>query len=305
MTSHEVLAFDVPPRRPATLWASIKGYPEWLVRAAVAATENGPTIIELCVRPRASTKFDDGTSDEPASPQDMRVDANSVPAGGVLARLVRAINAGELLDLARGHGAATAIQAQAALHYLPAPLAVTVVNAGEHPVFMPRQSGAGNYVPTTMTLRGVVPGRTVRAVYGQEVSSVAPDLVALGQETDRPGRRGYGIDYYLDWSVRYDDLVSMGVRSPIAVLAEEEFARYGGDIEKIKIRVRDTIQDAGDRHGLLTSSPRGLARRRLTDKARKLLAERNKMAEAAAVLEKAAASRTGKGSTRPRKEGKQ
>ena len=83
----------------------------------------------------------------------------------------------------------------------------------------------------------------------------------------RPGRKGHGIDFYLDWAVRYAEKIHAGVRHPNAVLARET----GMDPNA----VRDINTDARRRYGLLTEPPgRGRAGGQLTEKALALLAER-------------------------------
>lgn len=79
----------------------------------------------------------------------------------------------------------------------------------------------------------------------------------------RPGRKGHRIDHYLLWADRNAATVASGVRNPIAVLAVE----YGEN----RNYVRDTINDARHRHGLLTDPGQGRAGGRLTNKARQLL----------------------------------
>jgi hypothetical protein len=73
------------------LKASINGYPEWQVWAYVILTPGGTASLgELRLLPRG---FSDDGEEHPL--------AAEVPLGGIPARLVRAINAGELLSLAQ------------------------------------------------------------------------------------------------------------------------------------------------------------------------------------------------------------
>jgi len=84
----------------------------------------------------------------------------------------------------------------------------------------------------------------------------------------RPGRKGHGIDHYLLWASRYATSVASGARRPIAALAAE----HGED----RNYVRDTINDARHRHGLLTDPGQGRAGGELTTKARQLMWERQR-----------------------------
>lgn len=89
---------------------------------------------------------------------------------------------------------------------------------------------------------------------------------ALGRTTRRRhGREGHGIDYYLKWAVWYVDKVASGCRKPIAELAREH--------QESVTFVRDTVDDARKRHGLLSAQP-GRPGGDLTEKAKALLEER-------------------------------
>lgn len=79
MGNHQAVLFRPGPGGSATLKATVVGYPDWFVQVEVVATDAGPAIRDLQVRP---------------------VDASATPAGGLPARLIRKVNPGELLDLA-------------------------------------------------------------------------------------------------------------------------------------------------------------------------------------------------------------
>jgi hypothetical protein len=82
----------------------------------------------------------------------------------------------------------------------------------------------------------------------------------------RPGRAGNGIDHYLMWAVWYDAKVAAGVRH-----VNKELAKEHGRTPQY---VRDTTTDARRRYGLLTKPGQGRAGGRLTEKALRLLEER-------------------------------
>lgn len=90
-------------------------------------------------------------------------------------------------------------------------------------------------------------------------------------ERRRPGRKGNGVEHYLDWAVLYNDKVQAGSRKPIVDLARQTNWSV--------TTVRDTIANARSKYGLLTSSGQGRAGGELTPVARRLLAERKSAKE--------------------------
>jgi hypothetical protein len=104
-----------------------------------------------------------------------------------------------------------------------------------------------------------------------EDSAVLMELAADTRQTTppktRPGRKGHGIDYHLDWAADYHEKVNIArVKNPIAELAREK--------GMTATAVRDTIA-AVRRYGLLTKPPgRGRAGGELTTRALAMLAER-------------------------------
>lgn len=95
MAAHETISTSIGIGHPTGeealhLVASIKGYPGWEVAADVVLTVGGTAALGMLrIRPRGYPEDEDVPT------------AQDVPAGGIPARLVRAINAGELLDLAQ------------------------------------------------------------------------------------------------------------------------------------------------------------------------------------------------------------
>ena len=93
MPAHEIIKSTTGINRETgetygSLVASIRGYPDWEVAVIVVLTADGTVALgDLHIRPRGFPEDDDHPS------------AADVPSGGIPARLVRAINAGELLDL--------------------------------------------------------------------------------------------------------------------------------------------------------------------------------------------------------------
>ena len=145
-------------------------------------------------------------------------DANT--AGGIPTRMLRKVNVGELLDMARNYS-------------------VGIIDT------------AAQVEPLWTGLRRQVP--------------VATDLARAGA---RPGRRGHGIEHYLLWADRYVQKIEAGSKRPVADLAEEHLEALGGDLEKAKIFVRDTVKDARNRHGLVTKPGQGRYGGQLTEKAK-------------------------------------
>jgi hypothetical protein len=120
--------------------------------------------------------------------------------------------------------------------------------------------------PSDRALPPAMPTRLTGKIDLRELVSLADQCAANEHHRKhvRPGRKGHGIDHYLLWAGRYATTVASGVRHPIAALAAE----YGED----RHYVRDTINDARHRHGLLTDPGQGRAGGELTTKARQLTA---------------------------------
>lgn len=180
-----------------------------------------------------------GQTNEPEPGSGWSEIAEDVPAGGIPSRLLRAINAGQLAELAQREASE---------------------RAGSLDGVAGRFETAG---------RGDLAGH-----YRDELKE---SLGLIGAPAQRVGRRGNGIDHYLVWADRYARKTSMGVPRPIKALAADHAAEIGG--AKNVTFVRDTITDARRRYGLLTSAGRGRAGGQLTEKARRLLAERAKLEE--------------------------
>ncbi len=157
-------------------------------------------------------------------------DPADVPKGGMPARLVRAINVGELLDLATAEAKRRGTD-----------------GAGQSAIFRTSDPSFAAYL----------------------AEAAKADLKAAKKLAGRKtGRRGLGIDHYLLWAVRYAERVAEpgGKRRPYHDLSEQH---------RVTVRyVRDTVQDAKIRYGLLTKPGQGKAGGQLTEKALQLLAER-------------------------------
>lgn len=98
MARHQVLRFLAQPGEGPTLWATIDGYPNWLVRAEIAVVDGAPCIADLRVHARNPSKK---AGFQAAMPDWTPDDIPPAPPGGIPTRLLRAINAGGLLDLAQ------------------------------------------------------------------------------------------------------------------------------------------------------------------------------------------------------------
>ena len=107
--------------------------------------------------------------------------AADVPAGGIPTRLIRAINIGQLLELAQERAAAES-EYQAGV-------------AGRLSKKCPESA--------------------------EFARRLADHSEAITGPRKRPGKRGNGIEHYLRWAVRYDEKVRAGVRFPIKALADE------------------------------------------------------------------------------------
>jgi hypothetical protein len=120
--------------------------------------------------------------------------------------------------------------------------------------------------PSDRALPPAMPTGLTAKIDLRELVSLADQCAASKHHRNhaRPGRKGHGIDHYLLWAGRYATTVASGVRQPIAALAAE----YGED----RNYIRDTVNDARHRHGLLTDPGQGCAGGQLTNKARQLMA---------------------------------
>lgn len=232
--SHEVIEFtpggghlsytggDGGPDAPAVLIASIAGYPDWVVEATFRGSAE---VAELRVYPKGAT-FTARARARGA----LLAPSSGTPAGGVPTRLLRQINVGELVDLARRKSAEM----------------------------------AGALTPSTNA------DPEVRAYFKR----VARSSRTVAAAPRRPGKQGYDIEHYLIWATRYAEKVQAGSRSPIADLAKQHLKALGGDPDKARVWVRDTIRDARSRHKLLTDPGQGRAGGDLTPKAIELLTEK-------------------------------
>ena len=239
MANHEVIHFELVSPGGVRLIATIRGFPAWLVRAHVVAIDGLATLAELTVYPMARADLEawqdlDRVSDPELGPtrpellaqvvptprgESWSGDVQDVPSGGIVARVIRTINVGELIVQARRCAAEDASR--------------SADGALRSPRLAPR-----------MAIRAAQADHLVRSA-------------------TRTGRRGNGVDHYLEWACSYAALTHAGELHPIARLAKEtgESVTY----------VRDTITDARRRYGLLTSAGRGRAGGHLTDKAFALL----------------------------------
>jgi hypothetical protein len=232
------------------LLATIEGYPGWVVGVDLLETDGGPAITELHVFPFQEQLAQeseggmqhrwrrlDGTWTPPKwAPLEetgrMRWshDPADLPAGvGISARLIRSINTGELLALARQCAQEEHAKASAQAELL------------------------ADRIPE----------------WSEYLRKVAAASEALAGASKRTGRRGNGIDHYLQWAVRYAEKVRDGERHPNVALAAE-----WADSGVTRTYVRDTITDARRRYGLLTKPGQGLAGGDLTEKAILLLSTR-------------------------------
>ncbi len=246
MPSHKLIDSRIDKNK-MTVWASIDGFPGWVVSVAIVSTPVGPVAADLSVypwEPKVTWRREAGAVvvNNPSPARDHRGwsgRVGDVPQYGLTARLLRRVNVGELVGLA---------QRQAHRHAsvrIPA-------------------------LPSSVQVHILDP-----ALAGRDWKDILEDALAPGRaiarrlsvSRERPGRKGNGIDHYLDWAGRFVLKVEQGSRQPIAELAREhgESPNY----------VRDTISDARHRHGLLTRPGRGRVGGQLTDKAVKLLAQRS------------------------------
>ena len=224
MPVHEILNAAIPRPNEVRLWCSIQDFPDWVADATVMVGKFGPSVAELHLYPKTPEVGRDGTWSQ---------DPNDLPRVSLPSRLLRQVNAGELLDLAQKWAREI---------------------AGD----MTRQD------------------RTNATRLAEADSDFADYLArmdragAVARPAQRQGRRGNGIDHYLTWAVRYADAVAAGERHVHEYLSE-----------KYAVSVRystDVVQDARRRYGLLTSGGQGRAGGILTEKALKLIRERNEEA---------------------------
>jgi hypothetical protein len=196
IAKHEKLDFSPDGR---WLVATIEGYPDWVVRVSLLETDSGPAIAELQVRPwqqhyaqkskkgwqRYWVRRDGTTTPIKSAPLaeagDWSGEPSDLPPGGIPARLIRSINAGELLSLVRRC-------------------------ARDEQLTM--NEGADR----------VSERDPAWAAYMRDIAAASETLTG---EPKRRGRLGNGIDHYLTWAVRYSEKVSAGETHPIAALASE------------------------------------------------------------------------------------
>jgi hypothetical protein len=228
----------------------LKRHPGWAIDATIMAGVTGLVIAELHVVPRQELKVGPlgsrtgwSTGDFHEPPPGREVVWSGLPAdvppGGVPARLIRALNPGQLVAIARekARGEAATYSERA------------VANVGDA------------YDPLLSTYL--------------HYSAIAAGDLAETAPARRPGRHGHGIDHYLKWAARYVEKVDAGSRSPVSDLARE----FGDSEGINRQYVRDTINDARHRHHLLTNPGQGRVGGQLTEKALGLLAERAQTTE--------------------------
>ena len=176
----------------AHLFVAVEGYPGWAVEAVVMRTDSGPVLTDLSVWPWQVTVAgpEPGTSQmggrvfaqgEPHPESGWSELAEDVPPGGIPARLIRSINAGQLVALAQKQANAAA-----------------VVEADRADRFAASRPDLARYLRATSVASTSITGPVKRS-----------------------GRRGNGIDHYLTWAVRYADKIEAGVAHPNKVLAKE------------------------------------------------------------------------------------
>jgi hypothetical protein len=219
VTNHELIDWSAQggPARVRIL-ASIAGRAEWAIEALVLITDEGPGVAELKIRPRGSHA------------------GGGIPSGGITTRLMREINVGELIDLARDC-VRSRVAAILAVADDPSPGLGTTTAFDDQ---------------VAATLRGQ-----------------AKAVGALTGERKRPGKRGNGIDHYLKWASLYAGKVAVGVRNPNVVLADE----FGVTPEYVRDTVTDARRRYGL---LTLSPGRGRAGGTLSPKALALIAEQGK-----------------------------
>jgi hypothetical protein len=203
--------------------ASIADRPGWDVEVLVLLTENGPSVRELKVRPHNGP---DGTQ--------WQTQGWEMPEGGISTRLIRDINVGELIDIARDCARAEEDKIKAV---------------------------AGNPAPDL----DLDPGFRKELAAG--LHEQAKMMRALSREKKRTGPRGNGIDHYLKWACLYAQKVAAGVRNPNAELARES----GNTPEYVRDTITDARRRY---ELLTASPGRGRAGGTLTPKALDLIARR-------------------------------
>ena len=164
----------------------LERFPQWTVEATVTESNVGPVVAEIRIRRRLLSREPsrggrvqetDRTGIHPASlaQREWAADA-SVPA-----RLLRAINPGELLDIARRFADG--------------------IPSKENPQGGSTGAPQGDF-----------------ATLLRDLSSPAGPR---NSASTRPGRRGNPIEHYLQWAIRYVQRVEGGSRTPITDLAHE------------------------------------------------------------------------------------
>lgn len=225
------------------LTVQVDGYPGWVLEVVVMPTPTGLAVTDLSVIPYQLTYQgpDEGSlkmgsriirKGERWPESSWSELGEDVPPGGIPTRLMRAINMGQLVALARKHLAADgAFKAGAAKRL------------GE------RNSDLADQF---------------RTMAQESVSLSAVDPVK------RSGRRGNGIDHYLRWAMLYDEKIRAGVTHPNKELAEEhhETPTYVRDTITDARRRYKFLTDAGQGRagGLLTEKALALIAERRNSK---------------------------------------
>jgi len=179
---------------------AVEGFPGWGVEVVVMQTPTGMAVTDLHITPWQVTVMGPrrGTwqlgslvsrANEPGPGSGWSEIAENVPAGGVPSRLLRAINVGQLAELAQREGSK---------------------RAGFLDGVAGRFETAG---------RGDLAGH-----YRDELTE---SLGLTGAPAQKPGRRGNGIEHYLVWARRYA-LMTSTTRSPIKALAAKHANEIGG-----------------------------------------------------------------------------
>jgi hypothetical protein len=221
---HEILNAAIPRPNEVRLWCSIQGFPDWVAEATVMVGRFGPSLAELRLYPKVQDDGPDGTWSR---------DPKDLPPVSLPTRLLRRVNAGELLDLTQKWAREIADSMNSEDQSAARRLADADADFAD---YLARMDSAGS----------------------------------IAQPKQNVGRRGNGIDHYLTWAVRYADAIASGERHVHEYLSEkyEVSVRYSTDV----------VQDARRRYGLLTSGGQGRAGGILTEKALKLIRERNEEA---------------------------
>ena len=191
--SHDLVDLSYPDETGTyTVWATIKNWPGWSVELEVRTPASGGAVAsQLRVYPSRGDGSPPPRLTLPEMPTvaDVRraadqsrwsTDSADLPPGGIPARAIKAINVGELLDLAQREAKRRGAQTMGAAE-----------------VFRDKDPELTAYLR-----------RAGRAD------------AKLGGRRQRPGRAGLGVDHYLLWTVRYLDKCSEpGMRAPVPALS--------------------------------------------------------------------------------------